>query len=168
MSVVWSGHYIEAVKEGTWEWVRRARDISASVILAITDEGAVVLIEEHRVPLGRNVIGLPAGLVGDTEAGDEPAAAARRELLEETGFAAANWRALGEFAASPGMSSETYHFFIATGLDRVQEGGGVGGEAITVHLVPLRGVSSFIAEARARGCAIDGKLLSLLAFAELR
>lgn len=165
-AVVWSGRYIEAVTQGTWEYVRRARNISAAVILAVTDEGEAVLTEEFRVPLGAPVIGLPAGLVGDLEAGDTPSAAAARELTEETGYAARNWRAVGEFAASPGMSSETYHFFLASGLTQVGRGGGVADEAITVHRVPLRHVAAFAAAARARGCLIDGKLLSLLAFAD--
>lgn len=164
--VPWSGRYIEAVTEGAWEYVRRARGLSAAVILAITDAGEAVLTQEHRVPLGAPVIGLPAGLVGDLEEGDTPAAAAARELAEETGFAAQNWRYVGEFAASPGMSSETYHFFLATGLIEVGRGGGVGDEAITVHRVPLRDVARFVAAARARGCMVDGKLLAMLAFAE--
>ncbi|MDT7935338.1 MAG: NUDIX hydrolase [Sphingomonadaceae bacterium] len=165
MSVVWSGKWIEAVAEGRWEYVRRARGISASVILAITDEGEVVLTEEYRVALGGPVIGLPAGLVGDETAADTPEAAARRELSEEAGYSARNWRSVGEFATSPGMSSETYHFFIATGLERVGAGGGIAGEAITVHHVKLGEVAGFVAAARARGVHVDGKLLCLLAFA---
>jgi ADP-ribose pyrophosphatase len=164
--VVWSGRYIEAVRDGAWEYVRRARAIRAAVILAVTDAGEAVLTEEYRVPLGAQVIGLPAGLVGDLDEADTPDVAAARELIEETGFAARHWRHVGEFAASPGMSSETYHFFLATGLEQVGRGGGIGDEAITVHCVPLSAVARFVAGARARGCMVDGKLLSLLAFAE--
>lgn len=165
--VVWSGRYIEALTQGSWEWVRRARNLSAAVILAVTDEGEAVLVEENRVPLGGPVIGLPAGLVGDTEAGDSPEAAAKRELMEETGFEARHWRSVGEFATSPGMSSETYHFFLATGLTRTGGGGGIGDETILVHRVPLKEVAAFTAAARTRGCKVDGKLLCLLAFAEV-
>lgn len=165
MSVVWSGRYLEAVVDGRWEYVRRPGGISASVILAITDEGEAVLTEEHRAPFGRSVLGLPAGLVGDEGDGDTPAAAAERELHEEAGFAARNWRSIGEFASSPGMTSETYHFFIATGLSESGAGGGINDERIMVHRVKLAEIGPFTAAARARGCVIDGKLLSLLAFA---
>ena len=166
MSVVWQGRYLEAVQSDGWEWVRRPGGMTAAVILAITDAGEAVLIEEDRIPFGRPVISFPAGLVGDGEGTDSPEAAAARELAEEAGFAANHWRAIGAFASSPGMSSELYHFFIATGLERIGPGGGVGGEAIRVHLVRLGDVSAFTAAARARGAIIDAKLLALLAFAD--
>ena len=166
MSVVWQGRYLEALQSDGWEWGRRPGGMTAAVILPITDAGEVVLVEEHRVPFGRAVIALPAGLVGDGPGDDSPEAAAVRELAEEAGYIARHWRSVGEFATSPGMSSETYHFYIATGLERIGQGGGVAGEDITVHLVPLRQVGAFTAAARARGAMIDAKLLALLAFAE--
>lgn len=167
MSIAWSGRYLEAVVERGWEWVRRPAGMTAAVILAITDNGEAVLVEEPRVPFGgRATLGFPAGLVGDGPGDDNPDAAAVRELAEETGYVARHWRRVGEFATSPGLTSETYHFFIATGLERVGPGGGVGGEAITVHHVPLGKVATFAEAARARGAVIDAKLLALLAFAE--
>lgn len=166
MNVVWKGRYIEALVEDGWEWVRRPGAITAAVVLPVTDAGEAVLIEEERRAFSGPVIGLVAGLVGDEAAGDTPQAAAVRELEEEAGYRARNWRTVGEFASSPGMSSETYHFFLATGLERAGPGGGVGREAITVHHVPLKQVGRFIAGARRRGVVVDGKLLSLLAFAE--
>ena len=48
MTVAWSGRYLEAVDDDGWEYVRRVGGMSAAVILAITDDGEVVLIEQHR------------------------------------------------------------------------------------------------------------------------
>jgi len=149
---------------GQWEFVKRVRDVSAAVILAVTEAGEVVLVEQFRPPLGRPAIELPAGLVGDEAAGEDPLASARRELLEETGFAASEWEHLGEFASSPGMIGETFHFFRARGLSRVGPGGGSGGERIAVHLVPLAGMRAFCSAARARGAMLDTRLLMLLGY----
>lgn len=164
---LWQGRYIEVHRvphgpDGHWEYVKRARDIQAAVILAITDAGEVVLVEQFRPPLGRSCIELPAGLVGDEAHGEIVFDSARRELFEETGFEAARWEELGEFASSPGMVGEIFHFFRATGLTRTGPGGGVDGEGIVPHVVPLADLPGFIADARARGCAIDTRLLTLL------
>lgn len=162
---VWSGTYIQAIVEGRWEYVKRARGISAAVILALTDDDEVVLVEQPRVPLGRRCLELPAGLVGDETAGEAAAVSAERELEEETGFAARHWEELGEFASSPGMVGETFRLFRATGLSRVGPGGGVSHEDIVTHVVKLADVPAFIAARRAEGCAIDVKLLALLPYA---
>lgn len=164
---LWQGRFLEVHaapwgEGGRWEYVTRVNRIAAAVILAVTDAREVVLVEQHRPPLGRPAIELPAGLVGDETAGEDPLSSARRELLEETGFAARRWEDFGTFASSPGMLGEIFHFFRATGLERVGPGGGAGDERITVHLVPLPEVPAFVAAARARGCAIDTRLLALL------
>lgn len=144
---------------GQWEYVKRTRGIRAAVILARTDENEIVLVEQYRPPLGRPCIELPAGLVGDDVEGEDVFASARRELHEETGFEAARWEPVGEFASSPGMVGEIFHLFCATGLTRTGAGGGTPTECIQVHLVSVPAISAFIAEARARGCAIDTRLL---------
>jgi ADP-ribose pyrophosphatase len=162
MDIVWSGKYIEACKDGTWEYVRRRSGIGAAVILAITDAGEVILVEQFRVPLGRSCIELPAGLVGDDGSGEAAAVTANRELEEETGYRADAMVSLGEYASSPGMSSETFELFRAEGLRKVGGGGGVEGESLTVHLVPLEGLRSFLDARRAEGCFVDVKLVALL------
>ena len=161
---VWSGNYIETIVDGRWEYVKRARGISAAVILALTDDDEVVLVEQPRVPLGRRCLELPAGLVGDETEGEEAATSAERELEEETGFAAEHWEELGEFASSPGMLGETFRLFRATGLRRIGAGGGVSHEEIVTHVVKLAEVTAFIAAKRAEGCVIDVKLLAVLPY----
>jgi ADP-ribose pyrophosphatase len=159
---VWEGRFIAAKRRGKWEYVSRTRGVSAAVILAIDDDH-VLLVEQYRAPLQARCIELPAGLVGDETEGEEAAAAAIRELEEETGYRAARMVDLGRYFASPGMSSEGFALLRAEGLTRTGEGGGVAGEDILVHRVRLDRVASFVAAKREEGAAIDAKLLVLLA-----
>lgn len=159
--IVWQGRFITAKTRGKWEYVSRARGIKAAVILAI-DKGHVLLVEQYRVPLGKNCLELPAGLIGDHDAGEAMKLAAARELEEETGYSAETIELVGEFYSSPGMVSESFYFVRALGLERTGEGGGVEGENITVHRVALSGLADFIAAKRSEGCGIDVKMLTLL------
>lgn len=162
----WEGRFITVKQQGSWEYVSRARGIHAAVILAIDDAADgrhIILVEQYRVPLKVRCLELPAGLVGDETAGEKSEIAAERELEEETGYRAAHWRTVGEFYSSPGMVSESFTLLVATGLTRVGDGGGVGGEDIIVHRVPLDGIADFIAAKRAEGCGIDVRVAMLLA-----
>ena len=162
VETVWEGRFIAAKKQGKWEYVSRTRNVSAAVILAV-DEGHVLLVEQYRVPVGAMCIELPAGLVGDETEGEEVAAAAIRELEEETGYRAARMTDFGRFYASSGMSSEGFTLLRAEGLTKVGEGGGVEGEDIQVHRVRLEEVPAFVAAKRAEGATVDAKMLLLLA-----
>lgn len=162
LEVPWRGKFVEIRKRGRWEFAGRTRNIQAAVILAL-DEGHVILIDQYRVPLGRRCLELPAGLIGDEHEGDTVADAAARELAEETGYRAARIESLGEFHSSPGMVSEGFTLVRATGLTRIGAGGGVDGEDIVVHRVPVADVPAFVAAKRAAGLAIDVKLVILLA-----
>ncbi|SBV34147.1 NUDIX hydrolase [uncultured Sphingopyxis sp.] len=162
----WEGRFITVRQQGTWEYVSRSRGIHAAVILAIDEDAAgrhVILVEQYRVPLKINCLELPAGLVGDDMAGEAAEIAAERELEEETGYRARHWRTVGEFYSSPGMVSESFTLLVATGLTRVGEGGGVDGEEIIVHRVPLADVADFVVAKRAEGCGIDVRVAMLLA-----
>jgi len=162
----WEGRFITVKQQGTWEYVSRSRGIHAAVILAIdeADDGRhVILVEQYRVPLKVRCIELPAGLVGDDGIAEVAEVAAQRELEEETGYQATRWHTVGEFYSSPGMVSESFTLLVATGLTKVGEGGGVDGEDIIVHRVPLDGIADFVAAKRAEGCGIDVRVAMLLA-----
>ena len=162
----WEGRFITVKQQGTWEYVSRSRGIHAAVILAIDDAADgrhVILVEQYRVSLKVNCLELPAGLVGDDSAGEAAEVAAERELEEETGYRAANWRTVGEFYSSPGMVSESFTLLVATGLTKVGDGGGVDSEDIIVHRVPLAEIADFVAAKRAEGCGIDVRVAMLLA-----
>jgi ADP-ribose pyrophosphatase len=159
---VWSGKYLSVHVKDTWEYVDRAQGLSAAVIVAFTDRDELILIEEYRVPLGRPCLGFPAGIVGDDVTGEDPIDSARRELEEETGYRAESMEPLGEFASSPGLTSECFTLFRARGLQKVGDGGGLADEDITVRLVPRQDVADFVGKARGRGLAIDVKLMAAL------
>jgi ADP-ribose pyrophosphatase len=166
--VMWEGRFISAVRDGKWEYVRRTRGISAAVILAETDEGEIVLVEQYRIPIGRRCLELPAGLIGDDDKDDNVEKAAARELEEETGYRAHEIQPLGEYYSSPGMVAESFTLVRATGLTKVGDGGGIEGEEILVHHVPRADVVSFIEEKRDEGIGIDVRLLLLLGSEYLR
>jgi len=158
--IKWQGRFITAKTRGEWEYVSRARGIKAAVILAVEDDH-VLLVEQYRVPLGASCIELPAGLIGDEDAGEDTLTSAARELEEETGYRAAKLDIVGEFFSSPGMVSESFTLVRATGLNKVGDGGGVDGENILVHRVALGQLPAFVADKRAEGCVVDVKLLML-------
>jgi len=159
--IVWQGRFITTKTKGTWEYVSRARGIKAAVILAV-DDGHVLLVEQFRVPLGVSCLELPAGLIGDETDNEVMEEAAAREMEEETGYRPGRIELVGEFYSSPGMVSESFFFVRAHDLVKTGAGGGVEGENITVHRVPMDGVADFMAQKRAEGCAMDAKLLMLL------
>ena len=163
--IQWQGKFITARTRGKWEYVTRARGIRAAVILAIDAEDHVLLVEQYRVPLGKACLELPAGLIGDDDSSpdEDPAAAAARELEEETGYRADRIEVVGEFYSSPGMVSESFTLVRAHGLTQVGPGGGTENEHITVHRVARAHLSQFVEMARSRGLGIDVRLLMLLA-----
>jgi ADP-ribose pyrophosphatase len=89
------------------------RHPGAVVVLPRLDDGRVVLIRNYRTAVGRQVIELPAGML---DPGEDPLAAAHRELAEETGYRAASMVLLTSFFSSPGILDERMHLYLATGL----------------------------------------------------
>lgn len=165
--IVAEGKFVRLVKQGKWEYATRPKVSGVVGIVAVTDDGNLILVEQDRPPVGKRVIELPAGLAGD-EAGHEAedlAAAARRELLEETGYEAAGMTLLTEGPPSAGLSDEIITLFLATGLRRTGKAGGVGGEDITLHEVPLADVPAWLAARAADGLMVDLKLYAGLYFA---
>lgn len=146
------GKFLRLVRCGHWEYTQRMRASGIVVIVPITNDDEMLFVEQYRAPLQCTCIEFPAGLAGDVvDAADESLeSAARRELLEETGFEAANIRYLGNAAPSAGLTSEVMSFFEARGLRRITAGGGVGGENITVRTVPAREVRNWLGEQAGR------------------
>ena len=100
---------------------RSTRDIvghpGAVSVLAIDEDGRLLLVRQWRVAAGRALLEIPAGTL-DVHAGvvEDPDIASRRELEEETGQRAATWRRLASFWTAPGFASELMHLYLATGL----------------------------------------------------
>ena len=102
-------------------------------VLALTDGGDAVLIEQYRYGIDRVLLELPAGAI---DPGEEPLAAARRELLEETGYQAREWRHLGRLAVEPGRHTNYGHLFVALGCRRVADPQLDPAEDLRQRLVP--------------------------------
>lgn len=156
----WLGLY----RIGHWDFVRRPSSDACVGILAITPAREIILVEQFRIPMQRHVIEVPAGLVGDEpeHAGESLAATAGRELLEETGYRAGSVVPLIASPTSAGMSSEFTHLFHASDLVREHPGGGVAGENIIVHHVPLSELRQWFAAQEAAGKLIDFKIHAAL------
>ena len=151
------------VREGRWEYCERVNNTGAVMVFACTPENKVLLVEEFRPPIGQRCLCFPAGLSGD-EGPESDAAAARRELMEETGYEADTVEFLFHGPSSPGLTSEGLSFYLATGLRRVAAGGGVDNENITVREAPLDNIDAWLAEQAAQGIALDPRIYTGLYF----
>lgn len=168
VEILHEARYLGLYKQGHWEFARRPGSDTCVGILPITDDSQIILIEQFRIPLQKFVIEIPAGLVGDEPdyRGESLAATAGRELTEETGYRATHITPLIASPTSSGMTPEITHLFAATGLTRVHDGGGVAGEEITVHHVPLTQLTDFLAQQQLAGKLIDHKIYSALFLAQ--
>jgi len=164
------GKHLRMVSVGGWEYVERVGSNGVVAIVAVTDANEIVLTEQFRSSVAGRVIDLPAGLVGDIKGsrGEELATAARRELVEETGFDARRFDLLGVSPTSPGLTSETVAFVRASGLKKVADGGGVDGEDITVHVVKLASAGTWLRRRARLGAQVDCKAYAGLYFANRR
>jgi ADP-ribose pyrophosphatase len=91
--------------------------LGAVAVVALDEDGQVVLIHQYRHPVGRRLWELPAGLLDSVD--EQPVDGARRELAEEVGLAAQEWSTLVDVAASPGFTDEVLRVFLARGLSTV-------------------------------------------------
>lgn len=132
----------------------------AVAILAVNDAGEVLLIQQYRHPIRTRDWEIPAGLLDI--AGEEPLAAAKRELKEEADLVASDWSELGMFFTSPGGSNETIGIYRASGLastgtafDRTEE------EAdIVARWVPLADAVTAVLDGRLRNSILALAVLS--------
>ena len=97
-------------KEGTREYIRHPGGVG---VVALTDQGEVLLVQQYRYPYGEVVTEIPAG---QRDPGEDPLTTARRELEEETGMTAERWVPLGAMYPTPGYTNEVDYLFFATGL----------------------------------------------------
>ena len=134
-----AGRFLSLVKEGRWEYATRNKASGVVHVVPVTDDGKLIFVEQFRPPVGRKVIEFPAGLAGDIQDQEDEAleTAAARELEEETGYQAREYKRVFHGPTSAGLCDEIATIFLAHGLAKVADGGGVGGEDITVHEVPL-------------------------------
>lgn len=161
-SILGSGKWLALKKRGQFEFVERVRSSGVVVIYPVTDKNEVVLVEQWREAVKKNCIELPAGLVGDEAHFSEETFldAAKRELVEETGFESSKMTHVSEFGTSTGITAETVHLYFAEKLRLVSAGGGDETERITVHCVPENTLVAWLDRKQAEGFMIDYKIFA--------
>ena len=163
-ATLYTGKYLKVKRLDSWEFVERTGATGAVAVIAVTDEGNLLLVEQYRAPVDARVIDLPAGLTGDGEEKESDADTARRELLEETGFHCERVTYITRGPSSPGIVSEMVSIYRAEGIRRKSDGGGVDGERITVHEVPMAEARAWLNQRADDGVWIDHKVWAGLYF----
>jgi 8-oxo-dGDP phosphatase len=132
--------------------------LGAVAVVAVDDDGQVVLIHQYRHPLGHRLWELPAGLLDSPD--EVPVEGARRELAEEVGLAASEWSTLVDVAASPGFTDEVVRVFLARGLSVVdRELQGDEEADLVIRRVPLgEAVRMALAGEIVNGATVGGVL----------
>lgn len=164
MKVLYEGKWARFVDDGGWEYADRVNSRGVVVIVPLTADGEIVLIEQYRMAVKSRVIELPAGLVGDQDLQETMETAARRELHEETGYEG-EMVYLMRGPLSPGISSEVADFYLAVNAAKTGSGGGDESEEIIVHTVPLGEIGDWLKQQRAAGKYIEPKVYAGLYFA---
>ncbi|NUS38994.1 MAG: NUDIX hydrolase [Lysobacter sp.] len=157
--VVHEGKYLRMVVQGHWEYVERTHAGGlAAIIVAMTPDDRILFVEQFRIPLQQKAIELPAGLVGDIDAGESIEQSAIRELEEETGWRAARAEVLFIGPTSAGLTNERIAYVRACDLEQTGEGGGDETEDIVVHAVPRAEAPAWLMRKAREGYALDAKL----------
>ncbi len=160
------GKFLRMMKVDGWEYVSRKGVSGVVGLIAVNAEGKLLLVEQYRKPVGASVIELPAGLAGDGRHRSETLeTAARRELLEETGYAADQLEYVAGGPSSAGLTDELLTLFRATGLHKVGEPTPDGNEHLIVHEIPVNEVIEWISAQTHRGALVDLKVYAALYFA---
>lgn len=158
MKTIFEGNHVLVLERNDWEFVERKKGKEAVAVIAETADGEVILTEQYRAPLDARVLDFPAGLVGDEEGSDDPEETARKELEEETGYTCDSVELLVKGPTSAGITTEIVSLYRAHGVRKIGEGGGVGGESITVHRVPRTELAEWLREKQRAGVLVDIKL----------
>lgn len=167
--ILFEGKYKRLVEEHSWEFTERIQAGDIVAVLPVTDKKELVFIEQYRVPVQGRVVEFPAGIARDMEEfkNESLEDAARRELIEETGYDAQTIRPVYFGPASAASTTDMMTIFLATGLKKVGEGGGVDIEDIEVFKVPYKEVPEWLEDRKAQGRYVDTKVYAGLHFLSL-
>lgn len=167
--VIYKGNFLQFIQKGEWEFVKRSNCTAIVIIVPQTDDGQVVFIEQYRAPVDKKVIEFPAGLVNDGphKRKESIVTAAKRELLEETGYRAKSMKLILEGPVSSGSSADIVSIFMAVGAHKVSNGGGDAFESIIVHKIPFEQTDQWLDKMRGKGCLVEPKIYTGLYFLSL-
>lgn len=154
------------VREGNWEYIERNNCHGIVIIVAMTDDQKVILVEQYRQPVHKWVIEFPAGLIRDEKEhrNESMSQAAKRELLEETGYRAQRMVKLLTGPVSSGSSADLVTMVRAYGLKKISSGGGDHTERIRVHTIPLAQMERWLKQMSTQGRLIEPKVYTGLFF----
>jgi len=156
--VIAEGRFIRFVKRGHWEYFERNKCAGMVIILAMTKKQEVLFVEQYRPPVDNVVIEFPAGLVKDKKKKESFVQAARRELLEETGYHAKKIKKILYGPASSGMMSDMLTVMMAFDLKKVNGGGGDESADIKVHQIPFFKVEKWLEAMRKKGKLVSPRI----------
>lgn len=167
---IWIGKYLSVQRirfldkkgrECQWESVERK---DAVFIFSITADKKVILVKNFRIPLGKYVIELPAGLK-DRE-GESDIETAARELLEETGYAAENFIPVFKWPCNSGITDAISRGIVATGLKKVRDSCGDDTEDIEVLEIEFDKIVEFAGDCMSKGILFNVGILGLYALVD--
>lgn len=114
-------------------------------VVAITPDDQIVLIKQYRHGIQSVTLEIPGGMV---DPGESPIQAAKRELLEETGYDSDEWVYMGKLHPNPAIQNNICHMFLAKGVKKVQEPNFEGTEDIACFLSPAKDIPKLVAEGK--------------------
>lgn len=162
---LYTGEHLRLCKRGKWEYVERVEVGGVVAVLPLTEENEFVFIEQYREPLQRNVIEIPAGLMGDEgRSEDSLEEAILRELKEEAGYTSDELLYLTMGPSSAGLTTEIVTYFMAVNCRKISEGGGVQGEDIKIHVIPVDDAFNWLHDQEDQGMLVDPKVYTTLYF----
>jgi len=112
-------------------------------VIAITKAGNIVLAEQYRAGIHQVTLEIPGGM---TDKGETPLEAARRELLEETGYSSDSWTFLGKASSNPAILNNFTHLYLAEQCKKTDDQHTDGSEDIGVHEIPLDDFFKLVSE----------------------
>jgi ADP-ribose pyrophosphatase len=131
--------------------IREVVEHSGGVVILALREDKILLVKQYRYPISQVAIELPAGKL---ERGEDPDYASKRELEEETGYIAQDWKSLGYIYTSPGFCDEKLYLYLARDLEYKKQNPDED-EIIECFEYPIKEVLSMIDE----GIINDGKTI---------